>query len=240
MPAFNPSRDPMRSKEGRRLAVILGAAALATSLIGLAHAPFARTLLMSLGGCPMAGARMTLIESENARRMALAGYRGDRAEANAPTRPALVFSLDSTTVDDARSWARRVLARCEEPRVGLIRCANVGPDALGLAPAQGVVGELALEFDLRGHLVNMTTFRTRLTPEVASQEALGVVSSLARQLGPAAARAGDFAPSTFGAPPELSISLVTYRYADYIAEVTGINAPSEGPTIREHYMSAKD
>jgi hypothetical protein len=183
---------------------------------------------------------MTPVESENARHMALAGYLRGKAESSAPARPALRFSLDATTLEDARAWARHAHVHCEEPRVGLIRCANVESVALGLEPAQGPIDELELEFDGGGLLVNVTTFRTHLAPDVASREAHAIVSFLAQQLGPANASGGDFGAATFGAPSALSISSMTYRYADYVADVTGMNAPSGGATIREHYMSAKD
>jgi hypothetical protein len=36
------------------------------------------------------------------------------------------------------------------------------------------------------------------------------------------------------------MSSVSYRFRDYIAEVTAMNGPSSGPSVREHYMSARD
>ena len=68
----------MRSKARHPAVVAAGAVIVATGLIGLAHAPFARSLLMSLGGCPMAGARMTAAQAESARHMALGADRPGR------------------------------------------------------------------------------------------------------------------------------------------------------------------
>jgi hypothetical protein len=229
----------MRSKARRRLAVAAGAAVFATGLIGVAHAPFARSRLMTLTGCPMGGRHMTPVESENARRMALAVYRGGHAE-SARARPALGFTLDATTLDDVRAWEQRMHVDCEDLRVDLIHCAAVRPDAFGLPATQGTVDELALEFDRGGRLVNVTTFRMHRTPDVASEQAHAIVSSLAQRLGPAGVRAGDFKAASFVAPSAASISTVMYRYRDYVAEVTGMNAPSGGASIREHYMSAND
>jgi hypothetical protein len=225
----------MRSKARHPAAVAAGAVILAMGLVGLAHAPFARSLLMTVGGCPMAGARMTPAMAERARRIALAT---DRAALSAPARPALSFALDTTTRDEAHAWARREGIACEDPRPGLMTCARVEPEAVGLPPTGGRIDELALEFDPRERLVNMTTFRTHLTPAVASAEARAIVASLADKLGPAEQRAGDFATSRLGGPAAGSISTVRYRFDDYVADVTAMNAPTSGPSIREHYMSA--
>ncbi len=227
----------MRSKARHPAVVAAGAVIVATGLIGLAHAPFARSLLMSLGGCPMAGARMTAAQADRARHMALGA---DRPVASAPARPALAFALDSTTLDDARRWARRERVDCEDSRPGVLHCNAVRAAALGLPATQGSVDELALEFDPQDRLVNMTTFRTHLRPAVASTEAHAIIASLAEKLGPAERSAGDFEASSLGGPPAGSISTVTYRFGDYVADVTAMNAPSSGPSIREHYMSARD
>ena len=113
-------------------------------------------------------------------------------------------------------------------------------ETLGLPSVQGPIDELALEFDPRERLVNMTTLRIHLTPQTASAQARAIVAALAAKLGPADRRAGDFEASTLGARSEESISTVRYRFADYVADVTAMNLPSSGPSIREHYMSARD
>jgi hypothetical protein len=224
----------MRSKSRR--AVALAAAVIGmTGLVGLAHAPFARSLLLTVGGCPMAGARMTADVAERARRMALAT---DRAALSAPARPALGFALDTTTRDEVRAWARREQVQCEDARPGLTKCARVAPDALGLGSTGATIDELELEFDPHGRLVNVTTFRTHLTPATASSEARAIVAWLSERLGAAELRSGDFAESSLRGPADASISTVRYRFGDYIADVTAMNAPGSGPSIREHYMSA--
>jgi hypothetical protein len=228
-------RAPMRNK--RRLLVAAGVLGGGIAAIGVAHLPFARSLLMRMGGCPMAGARMTVVEAENARHM---GLRSNRGETPAPARPALGFDLDSTTLAQARDWARREHLDCDDPRPGLLKCAGVRPAALGLPDADGTVDELALEFNAQGRLVNTTTFRTRLNAGAAASEARAIVSALAEKLGPAQRQVGAFDAAHFAAPGARSISTVTYRYSDYLADVIAINAPSGGPSIREQYISAKD
>jgi hypothetical protein len=235
MPALKFTRGPMRNKRG--LVYAAGAVTVAIAAIGAAHAPFARPLLMRLGGCPMAGARMTTVEAENARHLAVSF---DRGESPAPARPALGFELDSTTLAEVRDWAHRERVDCDDPRPGLLKCTAVRPGALGLPDADGKIDELALEFNGQGRLVNATTFRTRLNAGAAASEAGAIVASLAEKLGPAQQHAGDFGVSHFAAAGAKSISTVTYRYRDYLADVTAMNAPSGGPSIREQYISAKD
>jgi hypothetical protein len=235
MPERKPSRDPMRNKRG--LLVGAGAVGFVVAAIGVAHMPFARSLLMTMGGCPMAGARMTAAQAENARHMALSSNRG---LVEAPARPALGFVLDSTSVANVRDWARREHVDCDDPRPGLLKCSDVSPVALGLPAADGIIDELALEFNAQGRLVNTTTFRSHLNAAQAASEAHSIVASLTERLGPAERQAGDFDSAHLSASGAGSISAIMYRYNDYVADVTAMNAPSGGPSIREHYMSAKD
>ena len=226
----------MPSEPRRRLRAAIGAAAGLLVAVGVLHAPFARPLLMRFGGCPVA-ARMTPIESETARRMALAA---DPGLDPAPARPALGFVLDGTSLEGARAWARRAGVGCEDARAGVLRCADVPAGALGLPAAQGKVDELLLQFDPRGRLVNLTTVRAHLGGDEAASRAGAIVASLTRALGPSPHGRGDFGGRSLRSTGADSVSTVTYRYRDYVAEVVAMNAPSGGPTVREHYMSARD
>jgi hypothetical protein len=235
----------MTSKGRRRIVTGVCAAAFALGAIAAAHAPFARPWLMRLGGCPVASARMTPVEAEAARHLALKEdleAREDLAARDvlAPSRPALGFALDATTLDEARAWARRASIACDDVRPGLLRCERVPPQALGRPLETGSADELELEFDDRSRLVNLTTVRSHLSPAAASEEGRAIVASLGDALGPAVGTAGDFATVRFAQSATTSISTVRYRYRDYVADVTGMNAPSGGPSIREHYMSARD
>jgi hypothetical protein len=215
----------------RTAAVVL----VATAGIGVLHAPFARSFLMRIGGCPMGGTAMTSRTDQQAREIALAHERGT---GTAPARPALGFALDVTTLSDVRAWEKRAGADCSEPHEGLVECTNVPSMALGETAGENVK-DLALQFRPDGRLVNMTTWRDHLSPASASNTAQSIVSSLKSTLGPANTTAsGAFDAAHLGASPGKSISSVAYRYRDYIAEVTAMNAPWSGPSIREHYMSA--
>jgi hypothetical protein len=185
----------------------------------------------------MAGARMTPVESESARHMALGV---DHGSVPAPARPALGFALDVTTPTDVRVWAKRERVDCDDARVGLIKCTNVRPEALGLPAADGKIDELSLEFNGQEHLVNATTYREHLNPASATAMARAIVGSLRDTLGQAGKSGGNFDVAQFSAPGARSISTVMYRFTDYVADVTAMNAPSGGPAIREHYMSARD
>jgi hypothetical protein len=227
----------MRTEWKRGLRATVAGLAVAFAAIGVAHAPFARPLLMRLGGCPMAGAKMTPKESENARHLALGIERGATP---APARPALGFLLDRTTAADVHAWAKRTAVDCDDLRVGLLRCSHVPAVALGLPANEPDVDDLTLELDGQGRLVNMTAMRSHLTATDASRAAHAVLDSLATQLGPAGTAVGDFGQARLSARGAVSISTVAYRYSDYVADVTAMNAPSGGPSVREHYMSARD
>jgi hypothetical protein len=221
----------------RRLGIATGTLVAVTAVIGALHAPFARSLLMRLGGCPMAGAsKMTPVEMEHARHIA-AESRGTES---APARPALRFVLDSSTLADVRSWESATHADCEDPHPGLVICKNVAPEALGLDPSEGTIDQLALGFDTRSRLVNQSTLREHLSPEKASRTARAIVATLQSRLGPADRRSGNFDAGALARPGAAGISTVTFRFSDYMADVSTTNLGTTGPLLREHYMSARD
>jgi hypothetical protein len=221
----------------RRLGIAAGALLGVTAAIGALHAPFARSLLMRLGGCPLAGAsKMTPVEMERARHIA-AEARGTES---APARPALLFVLDSSTLADVHAWAARTHADCEDPHPGLVLCKNVTPEALGLDPAVGSIDTLALGFDTQSRLVNESTLREHLSAERASRTARGIVASLQSKLGPAERRSGTFDTAALARPGAAGISTAAFRFSDYLADVSTTNLGPTGPLLREHYMSARD
>jgi hypothetical protein len=222
----------------RKILAAASVLAFATAGIGVLHMPFARSLLMRVGGCPMAGARMTPKEMENARHIALADEH--RAPLAAPARPSVGFQLDTTSLAEVHAWADMHKVECEDKHAGLVICTRVRPGSVGLPQSEGVIDELALGFNERNLLVNETTLRTHLTAPVAERTARAIVDSLAFRLGPAGKSAGDFGAQTLSGPAAASISAVSYRYADYVADVSAMNSPHSGLLIREHYMSAND
>ena len=168
----------------RTMAVAASAAIL---FVGLLHLPRAKGLLMKLGGCPFASGQLTPAQMDTARHLALATRRG---EAPAPSRPALGFSLDSTSIDDVRRWAERVHVSCEDVRAGFITCASVPSEAVGRPEGEGRIDELGLGFNRRGQLVNVTAMRGHLAPLRASLVSTDISSSLRSSLGRATHSAG--------------------------------------------------
>jgi hypothetical protein len=222
----------------RRLGIVASALLAATAAVGALHMPFARPLLMRLGGCPMAGAsKMTAADLERARHM---GVEGDRGVTPAPARPALGFALDASTLADVRAWAARTHADCDDPHPGLVVCKDVRPESLGLDPSQGTIDQLVLGFDTESRLVNASTLRQHLAADTASRTAQAIVASLRSQLGPAGQHAGSFDPAALAQPGAAGISTVEYRFSDYVADVSTTNLGPTGPMLREHYMSARD
>jgi hypothetical protein len=185
----------------------------------------------------MAGARVTPKEMDNGRRMALEVERGKTA---APARPAVGFVLDRTSPADVHAWAAREHVSCDDRHPGLVVCTDVKPGAVGLPDTEGTIDELALGFNQHGALANETTTRGHLTPQGAEQAAHVIVDSLSARLGPADKSVGSFGAEQLRGPTAASISTVSYRYTDYVAEVSAINLPHSGLSVREHYMSASD
>ncbi len=222
----------------RRAAIRVGAAlAIATGVIGLLHAPQVRPLLMRLGGCPMAGARMTPAQMDTARALAAAGNRGARS---APVRPALGFTLDATTLAEVHTWAARERVACEDARAGFITCSHVAPQALGRPAVDGAIDELDLGFDVHGHLVNVTTLRSHMKSDDAASTARDVATWLSGELGPADRANGAFDAGRLSIAGADSLAAVGYRYKDYFADVIAMNLPASGASVREHYMSANN
>jgi len=222
----------------RRAARLLAAGlCISTLAVGVLHTPPARKLLMRFGGCPVRGARMTAEQMDNARWIAVSANRGDMA---APVRPALGFVLDVTTLAEVHSWGKREHVACEDARAGLVTCTHVSPAALGSPMAREPIDELALGFDARGHLVNITTLRSHLTPTAAARASRDIGIWLEANLGSAGKKGGTFETRRLSLSGAESLATVHYRYRDYFADVTAMNLPESGPSIREHYMSANN
>jgi len=220
-----------------RLAWAAGGLCAFVLLAGLLHTPIARPLLMRLGGCPVAAARMTTAQMETARRFAVAASRGATL---APSRPALGFKLDVTTMADVHGWATLNRIDCEDARAGFVTCTRVSPLAIGRSFDDQTVDELDLGFDARGHLVNVTAMRAHMSPNAAAERGREIASRLDGLFGHADRATGSFDPRLLSEVGARSLAAVQYRYRDYFADVTAMTLPSSGPSLREHYMSAND
>jgi hypothetical protein len=209
----------------------MSAVATTVGLIGVLHMPFARGLLMRVGGCPVGHA--SLAELDSARH---AVTRAERGVVAAPARPALGFELDKTTVADMRAWAERSHVTCDDVREGLFLCKNVAASALGSPDADGPATELHLGFDTRGHLVDVSTMRMH----ASATPARDIEARLEAQVGMPQEKSGSFDGEHLAKPGAAGLSSVSYRYSDYMAEVIAMRFQADGLVVREHYMSAND
>ena len=222
----------------RTAAGFVAVGATAFALIGFLHTKSGRPLLMNLaalGGCPVA-AKVTPDQIETARRASVAK---DRGIAVAPSRPALGFVLDRTTMADALAWAAKSGVRCTEKRPGLLRCAEVPSAAVGRPELEGTIEDLALGFAPSGFLVNVTTLRRGLQPADASRVSENIAATLRFELGPPTHAEGPLDPAYLGGNV-LATSTLQYRYRDYLADVATANLSASGVVIREQYVTAVD
>jgi hypothetical protein len=130
-----------------------------------------------------------------------------------------------------RAWARSARVGCEDARADLVTCAHV-------PAAAGTIDELALAFDAQGRLVNVTTLRTHMGATAAAAAAHAIAVSLGRELGPPTTSGGAFDGAHLAEPGVAGLASISYRFSDYVADVTAMNLPHSGSSVREHYMSA--
>lgn len=206
----------------KKLGIGLGTLGGAFALVGALHMPFARPLLMRLGGCPASGISPVAIDA--ARKGAIDSARGITP---APARPAMGFALDAATIDDVRAWAARVGARCEEKReLTLVKCS-------------GALGYTEVTFGLSPHskkVIAVTTLRSNLSGADGAADLKRVGNELYATLGAPSASAGD--PNAL-ASDGFHTATFSYAYSDYLASVTATKLPERGVVLREEYLSAR-
>ena len=210
------------------LAITTGSLVALTGLVGVLHMPFARSVLMKVGGCPIQ--RLTPEQLEQVQNAAVARLT-DLAAADAPARPALGFSLEKTTPDEVHAWIASKGLTCKDDMGGtLIVCPGLPAAAVG---QQGP--DLAsLEFGFRTSpkvLRVVSTFRNHMSREQTLQLMHDRDDDLTRQLG---------APKVVGQPDLQSESsavyAVSYNFKDYLAREQASELGS-GFTLAEHYIS---
>lgn len=224
----------MRARTWKKLAgALVAASAVVVGGIGFLHMPAARPLLRMLGGgCPL---KASAAEVESAR---LTAARETRGTDPAPARPALGFMLDVTSSDDVRAWAKKAGIACKEEREGTyFACADVPAASLGEA---GRITDVSFGFSpTTKRLVNLTTLRLDLTGDDAARQLASIAARLEKELGAPSSAAGE--PSgTYLSSGDMHTSMMAYRYADYMADVSATKIPQAGVAVREHYMSARD
>ena len=218
----------------KRVSIYVGSGWVALTLVGgFLHTKAGRPLLARLGGgCPM---KASPADVEAARRSSARAQRGTETAAS---RPALGFALDRMTLSDVKAWADKQHVSCEDVRAGLLRCTDVPTAAL--AATGPSINRLDLGFSLGGDsLVNISAWRSGLTGSVAAAQMDAVVASMHDEVGDPTSEAGNRSANYLAAGP-MHTAVVSYRFKDYIADVSATNIPGRGLTLREHYMSARD
>jgi len=228
-------------RTGRRVkkaAVTLGiTAALVTGFIGVLHAPFARSLLMKMGGCPVGKA--SAAELEDARMQAV---RKTRGASPAPARPALGFALDASQPEDVLAWAEKRHVTCKEKREGmLLTCKDVPANVLGDRPEEtGTIDEVSFAFRPRDRrLVNVTTMSFRLSGDEAARRMNASVVRVKPALGAPTTTSGD-ASGAHLSQGSFVTAATSWSYADYEVQISATSFDKRGVALREQYLSAAD
>jgi hypothetical protein len=217
----------------RAVVGVASAVVLFVAFGGFLHTKWGRPLMMRLFGasCPMFSA--TAESVDRARHM---GVAFDRGAADAPARPALGFTLDSSTRADVASWASAHDVDCKEEHDWLTRCVNVAPIAFSGLEAGLPIDEVTFGFRPDGKLSNVSTFRRKLRPDAADKAVQEQGQRLYRSLGMiAGSRVGSGQVSSQLA----SSTRVELRYRDYSVDLNAVELPS-GVAVREQYLSARD
>ncbi len=226
------------SRQTKRIALaLLASAGVAIATIGVLHAPFARSALMKVGGCPVS--KVTAADVETARKDAMRSMRG---QSPAKSRPALGFVLEGSTPEDVRSWAAEHKISCSEMREGLaFKCTNVPASALrDREPSDGAVSELFMNFrPIDRRLVNLSLTSSQLNSEDAASRMSRRVAKLTSTVGAPTEQAGEVSKERF-ASGGMATSLVAYHYQDYVARVTATAFEPANVNVIEQYTSAND
>jgi len=224
-----------KTKKNLRRAAI-GSATLVTLFLGfggLLHTKAGRPWLAKLAKCPVQASPEAVA---SARKSAVASLRGTQAIA---TRPALGFSLDTTSRDDVKAWAERNRVSCTELRGGAsIRCDEVPAAVLPEAAGQpDVIREVMFGFRESGHLQQIETLSSRMSPDAAADAYRGSVASLASVIGGPTSGTTDTDPNTLAAT-SYALSTCQFQYSNYVATITVMNVASSGILLRQQFLSA--
>lgn len=215
---------------------LIGSAAV-TALIGVMHAPFARSVLMKVSGCPVGHA--SAADIENVRKASALQVRGDAA-APAPSRTALGFAIGRTTRAEVVTWANEHGLRCEAKREeSVLACTDVPATFLPEKrdESDGRISQLVFGFTVAdARLVNVMAMSNELRPGDAAFRATHAFDRMKRELGAPSSADGDFTAERLSRGG-FATSTVSYRFTDYIANLTATSFDNRGVMLREHYVA---
>ena len=197
----------------------LGAASVGiVGLIGLAHLPVARPLLLALSGesCPVGMDKVLSADQQrSARETSVSKVRGAEP---ARSRPAFGFKLDETTKSELEAWASNKGVTCTAQGVML----NCDPIAPGTLDSPLPFDSVAFHFDEQQRLVGITARQASVPAELALAQVASTAAALAETVGPITVEHGQTSPEwlSTGMMNQRSSEL---RFSDYRALITATN-----------------
>ena len=226
---------------GKKLKMgILGASSLLVvgiAAMGFAHTKWGRPLLTAAGECPMGmdGKKAPIEQVEKASFAAIKQFAGDKP---APSRPALGFSLDEWTQDQARAWTVEKHLTCVDTERGTaMKCTKVPTSALPeTMGGEGEIDELVFGFRTGDHkLMSVDTWRSNVDPTAAIRQVQTISASLKKTLGEPAVEGGKLDAETI----TNYTYMMNYKFSDTVIMFSSSRIPS-GIAIRERFISAKN
>jgi hypothetical protein len=185
---------------------------------------------MMLGSCPVGfGADLSPEARDAARDVAMRAVRGDGPAAE---RPALGFTLDTTTRAEVAAWATDHGVLCTD-KATTTRCSAVPAVALGAAHD---VDSVTFQFDSSSHLVGVSSELTAASPDEAVKLVTDASATLATRAGPPTSQHGE-ASGAWLAKGAMNQLATEFRFVDYRAQVTATNLGSGRVKVREVYQS---
>lgn len=202
-----------------------------TGFVGLAHTSAGRPLLAWLRGAPGCPVSLDGGDARTVEAFRVAHLKRDVGSEAARTHPALGFELGRTHRDEVWSWARNQGAACKTLREeSVLRCTLfTSADAASLP-----IDDAHLQFDTRGLLVAADVYRIRTSADRAVHFVRQRASALDASVGPRTANHLDETSDALERQPFSRVA-VSYRYRQYVAELSATNLAERGIRVRERY-----
>jgi hypothetical protein len=192
----------------------------AIGLIGLAHTPWGKPLLMLMPGAVGCPVQDLSAEELEARRIAWGRARAGSLPSQA--RPALDFELGVTRKSDVENWLGARRDDCHGARHETALECKLPHDVY-------------FQFDGQGRLVAVDVIRAPASAEEALRLLGDVERGLSSKIGSATNSRGERSAAFLGSAPYRQLSL-EYRYTDYVGRVAATNLGSLGLRVREQYQ----
>jgi hypothetical protein len=240
-PADAPTPAPPRSRKRSRaqtiVAFAVGLPLVFVALIGVAHLPFARSLLAVFGGggCPAAVGRATPAELESSRAASMTPLRG---EVRAASRAALQFTLMKTQLPEAEAWATKAGVVCAQELKGTaLRCRGVPARVAGTPGTSVAVSDLFFRFDVHGTLVAVDAMHEATSARDATTYFDEATGNLALSFGVPTETTPDVGGALAALSEPSGRASVTYRFRDLAVDLTATTFGEGEVVVREQYRA---